>query len=153
MPKLITTSCNNRAANKRSRKTRTARIHWTEEMEREILAFAKESISLGQPFEVTKIVSKIDFFMQPPTNIDEFKKSHVYKQKPSAPDYYKKFVEKSSNFDGISANKVVEHMRNLKRSYTTALNWRNQTGQGILETDPENGAATVDGKSDHIKLN
>lgn len=93
----------------------TERIKWTEEMEKSLLDYAKETLQTGRQFE-----------------------------KPSAPDYYKKFLGKALGFENVPLDKIVQHMRNLKRSYTMALEWRGKTGQGILDNDPVNGELTVE---------
>jgi hypothetical protein len=42
----------------------------------------------------------------------------------------------------VTVDKIVQHMRNIKISYQSAIQWRNQTGQGILENE-EDGESVV----------
>lgn len=66
-------------------------------------------------------------------------------QKPTAPEYYKKFLlnHQFPLFENISIAKLVQHMKNMKASYTKALEWRNKTGQGIFQENVETGNNTV----------
>ncbi|XP_071579941.1 uncharacterized protein [Temnothorax nylanderi] len=85
-------------------------------MEKAILDYAKDGISIGRQFE-----------------------------KPTAPEYYKNFlrIHQLPLFENINNAKLVQHMKNMKASYNKALEWRNKTGQGILRENVETGSDTV----------
>ncbi|XP_024875120.1 uncharacterized protein LOC112456663, partial [Temnothorax curvispinosus] len=101
---------------KKSRVVINPRQKWTEEMEKAILDYAKDGISIGRQFE-----------------------------KPTAPEYYKNFlrIHQLPLFENINNAKLVQHMKNMKASYNKALEWRNKTGQGILQENVETGSDTV----------
>ncbi|XP_046812645.1 uncharacterized protein LOC124421452 [Lucilia cuprina] len=58
-------------------------------------------------------------------------------EKPTAQYFYKKIAAKSTIPKSIEWVPMKNKMRHLKSSYMSALNWRNQTGAGLLATGNE----------------
>lgn len=55
-------------------------------------------------------------------------------EKPTAIAYYKKAHERL-NFDDCTHVQVLNQARNLKKKYSKTVEWRDNTGQGVLEKD------------------
>lgn len=63
-------------------------------------------------------------------------------EKPTAKIYYEKLLSKQK-IEDVTADILKHKVRNLKTSYLKAVEWLNQTGQGLLE---DNDEKTVKGK-------
>jgi len=62
-------------------------------------------------------------------------------EKPNAHAYYAAALNKLK-FADCTPSQLQNQVYNLKKKYTTAIDWRNKTGQGVLI---ENGEASVIG--------
>jgi hypothetical protein len=66
-------------------------------------------------------------------------------EKPNAIAYYQA-AHKKLKFDDCSVNQLQNQSRNLRKPYIKAVDWRSQTGQGVLENE---GEASVKGKDEN----
>lgn len=57
-------------------------------------------------------------------------------EKPTAKVFYQKALE-SLCFENCSINQLKHHVKNLRNKYTMAIQWRDQTGQGVLQEQGE----------------
>ena len=96
-------------ATKRASKAdkKTQRRRWTDQENLNVLEFLLETVKSGRNIE-----------------------------KPNATAYYLKALEKLA-FEDCTGIQLKNQVKNLKNKYTKAVEWRNKTGQGVLETDGE----------------
>jgi len=57
-------------------------------------------------------------------------------EKPNATAYYKRALLKLTLPD-CNVNQLKNKVKNLRNKYTAAIEWRNKTGQGVLESEGE----------------
>jgi hypothetical protein len=61
----------------------------------------------------------------------------LFVQKPNANEYYKGMLERTTLPNDIKPILLKNKVRNLRKSYQKAVDWSNQTGQGVREEQGE----------------
>ena len=85
----------------------TQRRRWTEEENKEILRYLLGVIQAGKSLE-----------------------------KPNAVTFYEKCLN-ALKFEDCSVNQLKNQVKNLRSKYTKTIEWRNNTGQGVLVENGE----------------